>query len=80
MLRGRIVAANGVKAEELKPTPQAAWALQSDRGITYAGGHPAAARSVVEGEWWPADYQGPPLLSMEKRIADGLGPEGRRYR
>jgi putative ABC transport system permease protein len=36
MLRGRIVAANGVKAEDLKPTPQAAWALQSDRGITYS--------------------------------------------
>jgi putative ABC transport system permease protein len=27
----------------------------------------------VAGEWWPADYSGPPLLSMEKRIADGLG-------
>ena len=72
MLRGRIVAANGVKADELKPTPQAAWALQSDRGITYAADVPSGSR-VVEGEWWPADYQGPPLLSMEKRIADGLG-------
>jgi putative ABC transport system permease protein len=72
MLRGRIVAANGVKAEELKPTPQAAWALQSDRGITYSNEIPAGSR-LVEGEWWPANYQGPPLLSMEKRIADGLG-------
>jgi putative ABC transport system permease protein len=72
MLRGRIVAANGTKAEELKPTPQAAWALQSDRGITYSNEIPPGSR-LVEGEWWPADYQGPPLLSMEKRIADGLG-------
>ncbi len=72
MLRGRIVAANGIKAEELKASPQAAWALQSDRGITYAADIPNGSR-VVEGEWWPADYQGPPLLSMEKRIADGLG-------
>jgi putative ABC transport system permease protein len=72
MLRGRIVAANGVKAEELKPTPQAAWALQSDRGITYSNDVPPGSR-LVEGQWWPADYQGPPLLSMEKRIADGLG-------
>ena len=37
MLRGRIIAANGVKAEDLKPSPDAAWVLQSDRGITYAG-------------------------------------------
>jgi len=72
MLRGRIVAANGIKAEDLKPTPQAAWALQSDRGITYSNNVPPGSR-LVEGEWWPADYQGPPLLSMEKRIADGLG-------
>ena len=72
MLRGRIVAANGIKAEELKPTPQAAWALQSDRGITYSAAIPPGSR-VVTGEWWPADYQGAPLLSMEKRIADGLG-------
>ena len=72
MLRGRITAANGVKAENLKPTAQAAWALQSDRGITYANEVPSGSR-LVEGEWWPADYSGPPLLSMEKRIADGLG-------
>ena len=71
MLRGRIIAANGIKANELKPTAQAAWALQSDRGITYATSIPAGSR-IVEGEWWPADYSGPPLLSMEKRIADGL--------
>jgi putative ABC transport system permease protein len=72
MLRGRIVSANGIRAEDLKPTPQAAWALQSDRGVTYAQALPAGSQ-IVEGEWWPADYSGPPLLSMEKRIADGLG-------
>ncbi|MGD9923019.1 MAG: ABC transporter permease [Pseudorhodoplanes sp.] len=72
MLRGRIVAANGVRADALKPTPQAAWALQSDRGITYSNDVPPGSR-LVAGEWWPADYQGPPLLSMEQRIADGLG-------
>ncbi|MDU1670933.1 MAG: FtsX-like permease family protein, partial [Bradyrhizobium sp.] len=28
---------------------------------------------VVEGEWWGESYSGPPLVSIEKRIADGLG-------
>jgi len=46
--------------------------LQSDRGITYAGAVPPGSR-VIEGEWWRPDDQGPPLVSMEKRIADGLG-------
>ena len=72
MLRGRIVAANGVPAEDLKPSPDAAWVLQSDRGITYGDEVPAGSR-LVDGEWWTPDYQGPPLVSFEKRIADGLG-------
>jgi putative ABC transport system permease protein len=72
MLRGRVVAANGVKAEELKPTPQAAWVLQSDRGITYTADVPAGSR-VVAGEWWSRDHQGPPLVSFENKLAEGLG-------
>jgi len=72
MLRGRIVAANGVPAEQIKPPPDVAWALQSDRGVTYADTAPARlapwSRRMVE-----ADYQGPPLISFEKRIADGIG-------
>jgi putative ABC transport system permease protein len=72
MLRGRIVAVNGVPAETLKPASDAAWALQSDRGVTYSDDVPAGSR-VVEGQWWTPDYRGPPLVSFEKRIADGLG-------
>jgi putative ABC transport system permease protein len=72
MLRGRIVAANGVPAEDLKPPQSAAWVLQSDRGITFADEVPAGSR-VVEGEWWKPDYQGPPLVSFEKKVAEGLG-------
>ena len=72
MLRGRIVSANGIAAENLKPKEGAAWVLQSDRGITYAGEIPSGSR-LVEGKWWGPDYNGPPLLSFEKKIADGLG-------
>ncbi|HZE46608.1 MAG TPA: FtsX-like permease family protein, partial [Xanthobacteraceae bacterium] len=72
MLRGRIVAAGGTKAEDLKPRQDAQWVLQSDRGITYTGVVPMGSR-VVEGKWWGEDYSGPPLLSFEKKLADGLG-------
>jgi putative ABC transport system permease protein len=72
MLRGRIVSVNGTKAEDLKPAANAAWVLQSDRGITYAADVPAGSR-VVAGEWWKPDYQGQPLVSFENKIADGLG-------
>jgi len=72
MLRGRIVAARGVKAEDLRPPDNAAWVLHSDRGITYGNEIPAGSR-VVAGEWWPPDYRGPPLVSFDAKIADGLG-------
>jgi len=72
MLRGRIVSANGIPAENLKAKEEAAWVLQSDRGITYGNEIPAGSR-LVEGEWWSKDYGGPPLVSFEKKIADGLG-------
>ncbi len=71
MLRGRIVSARGVKAEDLKPSTDSEWVLQSDRGLTYTGEIPRGSK-VVEGEWWGADYDGPPLVSIEKKIADGL--------
>jgi putative ABC transport system permease protein len=72
MLRGRIVSANGIAAENIKAKPDAAWVLQSDRGLTYTETVPAGSR-VVEGQWWGADYNGPPVVSFEQRIADGLG-------
>jgi len=71
MLRGRIVSARGVKAEDLKPSTDAEWVLQSDRGLTYTGEVPKGSK-VVEGAWWGADYSGPPLVSLDKKIADGL--------
>jgi putative ABC transport system permease protein len=72
MLRGRIISAGGTPAENIKPRDDAAWVLQSDRGITYGNEIPVGSR-LVEGKWWTADYDGPPLVSFEKRIADGLG-------
>ena len=72
MLRGRIVAANGVKADELKPAAGSAWVLRGDRGVTYATAVPAGSR-IVEGQWWSAAYAGEPLVSLESRTAHDLG-------
>jgi len=71
MMRGRIVATNGEPIERLKPSPDTAWALQSDRGITFSDRLPTGSR-LIAGEWWRQDYQGPPLVSFEQRIAEGL--------
>jgi putative ABC transport system permease protein len=72
MLRGRIISANGVVAENIKAKPDSAWVLQSDRGLTYTETVPEGSR-VVAGQWWGKKYNGPPVVSFEQRIADGLG-------
>jgi putative ABC transport system permease protein len=71
MLRGRIIAANGVNADELKPPDRSRWVLRGDRGITYARTVPPGSR-IVDGEWWSASYTGEPLVSLESRTAHDL--------
>jgi putative ABC transport system permease protein len=72
MLRGRIVKLNGLSADLARPKESAAWALRGDRGITFADALPAGS-TLVKGQWWPKDYAGPPLISLESEVADGLG-------
>jgi putative ABC transport system permease protein len=71
MLRGRIVSANGIGADDLKAAPGSRWVLRGDRGITYANAVPAGSR-IVSGQWWSADYAGEPLVSLESRTAHDL--------
>jgi putative ABC transport system permease protein len=46
--------------------------LEGDRGITYATTMPEGS-VLAKGDWWADDYKGPPLVSVEAGIADGLG-------
>jgi putative ABC transport system permease protein len=71
-LRGRIVSVNGVEAEKaIINSSKASW-LRGDRGITYAATMPPKAK-LLQGQWWPADYDGPPRISVFKDIADIFG-------
>jgi putative ABC transport system permease protein len=72
MLRGRITRLNGVPVERAAVAPESRWALDSDRGLTYAARPPAETR-IVAGSWWPEDYAGPPLVSFDTRLATGMG-------
>ncbi|MFO1131886.1 MAG: FtsX-like permease family protein [Hyphomicrobiales bacterium] len=72
MLRGRVVAVKGVPTEKVKASPESNWALKGDRGITYAETLPEGSQ-LMSGEWWPANYSGPPLVSLVDEIADGIG-------
>ena len=69
MLRGIITKINGRPATE---TGGDHWTLQGDRGVTYSDEKPDDA-VITHGEWWPADYAGPPLVSFATEEALELG-------
>ena len=72
MLRGRIIKIGVTPADQVKAKPEQSWVLNGDRGLTYAETVPDGS-TVTAGEWWPANYSGPPLVSVEGEIARGLG-------
>jgi len=72
MVRGRIAYIDGVPAKERTISPDVAWTLNGDRGVTFAREKPDNI-TLVEGEWWPEDYDGPQLVSFDADIAAGYG-------
>ncbi|MEO1702837.1 MAG: ABC transporter permease [Pseudomonadota bacterium] len=74
MLRGRIVELNGEDVSQIELPPEAAWVLRGDRGITYARNVPENS-TLSDGEWWPEDYSGEPLVSFSAEEAGEIGLE-----
>jgi putative ABC transport system permease protein len=71
-LRGTVVEFAGKRVADLPEIPEGAWILRGDRGLTYSASVPEGS-AVAEGQWWSADYSGPPLVSVYKDVADALG-------
>ncbi len=72
MLRGRIARINGVPVAEAAVAENVRWALDNERGLTYAAAPPESAE-LAAGKWWPADYKGAPLISFDANLANGMG-------
>jgi putative ABC transport system permease protein len=70
MIRGRITALNGVPATQVRMRGDSRWVLNGDRGITYAATPPPGTH-ITQGAWWPEDYRGPTLISLDQSVADG---------
>jgi putative ABC transport system permease protein len=70
-LRGPVTAVNGVPVAKIDAPPEA-WILRGDRGLSYAAALPPS-NTIVSGKWWPKDYSGPPLISLDDEAATALG-------
>ncbi|MGX7894433.1 ABC transporter permease [Tsuneonella sp. HG222] len=60
------------RVSELEELPDGAWGLRGERGLTYAATVPEG-NTVTQGEWWPANYSGEPLVSVDEELAQATG-------
>jgi putative ABC transport system permease protein len=72
MLRGRITRMNDVPVDKITPPKDYEWVLRGDRGLTWSA-EPPPGEEVVAGQWWPKDYEGDPLISLDKGTAEAFG-------
>ena len=71
LMRGTITGYGDTRVADLAELPEGAWALRGERGLTYAATLPAGS-TLTAGRWWPAEYAGPPLVSIDDRLAKVL--------
>jgi putative ABC transport system permease protein len=75
MLRAAVTEVNGVPSKEIKNVDEEAeFMLDGEIPITWETDLPKDTR-VVAGQWWPADYDGPPLVSLRDKMRTALGLE-----
>ncbi|MBM3928033.1 MAG: FtsX-like permease family protein [Sphingomonadales bacterium] len=67
-MRGTITAYGKQRVADLTQLPDGAWFLRGERGVTYADTLPPGSE-LVAGQWWPRDYAGPPLVSLDRDAA-----------
>jgi putative ABC transport system permease protein len=71
-LRATVTAIGDRRLSDMAELPQGAWFLRGDRNLTFSAAPPEGTR-IVEGEWWPQDYRGPPLISLDAENARAAG-------
>jgi len=75
-MRGAILAYGPEGAErrvsDMEHLPEGAWALRGERGLTYAE-HLPDGNVLTEGKWWPENYDGEPLVSVDADLAEAAG-------
>lgn len=72
MLRGRISAVEGTPPTQMTIPPEIEWVFRGDRGLTWSR-EPIPDAELLAGEWWPEDYNGEPLVSLDAQVGELLG-------
>jgi len=71
-LRARITRIKGEPVDRAQVAEHVRWTIDRDRGLTWQA-TPPPGTELLAGSWWPPDYVGPPLVSIEGEVARGYG-------
>lgn len=71
-LRTRITSVNTTPIEQVHAAERERDLARQERGLSYADSLPPGS-TLTSGAWWPQDYAGPPLASIDETLAKGLG-------
>lgn len=71
-LRARITRIKGEPVDRARIAEHVRWTIDRDRGLTWQAAPPPGTE-LLAGSWWPQDYAGPPLVSIEGEVARGYG-------
>ena len=75
-LRGAILAYgpadHPTRIADMKTIPEDAWQLKGERGLTFADDIPEG-NVLTKGAWWPRNYAGEPLVSVDEKLARTIG-------
>lgn len=73
LVRARMTTINGVSVKERSyPDGGGRWFATREQNLSWAT-RLSDSNEVLEGEWWPPDYEGPPLVSIEEEVAVETG-------
>ena len=73
LVRARMVTINDASVKEREyPTREGNWMANREANLSFAASL-SSSNEIVDGEWWPEDYGGPPLVSVEEEAAIETG-------
>jgi len=73
LVRARMSTINDVSVKEREyPDPGGEWMANREANLSFAA-KLSSSNEIVAGEWWPEDYSGPPLVSVEEEAAFETG-------
>jgi len=73
LVRARMTTINDESVKDREyPSDDGRWLANREANLSWSA-ELSATNELLDGEWWPADYDGPPLASIEKEAATDAG-------